>query len=150
MNSIPSNRPNQLVNALIDCLPKILQLYEAILSRLMLQIDCNAIKIQKTEWSKGQSACNGHQYDRMGSKSLRLLNCSYQDANSQTRNNGKSNLADSANKFEEIDEKSMRLAHIISDLLNEIEAGGKTNIMGTTEVIHFFLDSKRIEIIKYF
>lgn len=132
MNSIPSMRQNHLVNVLTDCIPKILQLLEVILARLILQMDCNAIKRQKVERSKIQDSYGG-QYFAMANKRLCFSNGSYREMHYLAINSNEKHT----NNYQETDERSIALAHIIIEILNTIEAGSKMTAMGTTEVLLF-------------
>lgn len=131
----PSIRLNQLVSTLSDCLPKILQLFEVILSRLVLQMEYNANQVRNSEWNPIPNSF-GKQNEMVTRKKLCLSNGNEKNCLEKWTVSD----VDECNEIKsQLNEKDLQLVHVIVELLNAIEAGEKITILRTTEVFPFTL-----------
>lgn len=119
-NYVSCIKQHQLSAALNECLPKILQILEVSLNKLILQMDTEASERSEEKFRELQNQTNNNTIQVNNShKKLKL-----------------GAYADSTEEEEDsvYVEKRLILAHTIIDLLNTIEAGAKTHVIRTSEV----------------
>uniref|UniRef100_A0A1B0BJZ1 Integrator complex subunit 5 C-terminal domain-containing protein n=1 Tax=Glossina palpalis gambiensis TaxID=67801 RepID=A0A1B0BJZ1_9MUSC len=132
-NSYTCMKQHQLMNALNECLPKILQILEVTLNKLILRMDIDSSERNMGRYREQQNQANNNTIDIDGNKNKRLrLGLNSDDWNEEEEE-------------EAYDARRLNLAHTIIDLLNTIEAGSKTNVIRTTEILKLSVLS-----VKYF
>lgn len=115
-------KQNQLIWALNECLAKILQILEVTLNKLVLHMDEQASDRSKLKFGEIQNQTNNNTIHTGGSGKRQKFALAFeQDTEGEDRN------IYVAERFV--------LAHTIIDLLNTIEAGSKTTVIRTTEVL---------------
>ncbi|KAM7364141.1 integrator complex subunit 5 omd isoform 1-T6 [Cochliomyia hominivorax] len=132
-SNLPCIRQQQLMSSLNECLPKILQILEVTLTKLILHIDATASKQNDEDVKKMQNFTNNNTIHVTSvNKKLKI--------SFHTEQKEK----ESENATIYVIERHI-LAHAIIELLNTIEAGSKTSVMRTTEVLKLAILS-----VKYF
>uniref|UniRef100_A0A1A9Z490 Integrator complex subunit 5 C-terminal domain-containing protein n=1 Tax=Glossina pallidipes TaxID=7398 RepID=A0A1A9Z490_GLOPL len=132
-NSYTCMKQHQLMNALNECLPKILQILEVTLNKLILRMDIDSSERNMGRYREQQNQANNNTIDIDGNTSKRLrLGLNSDDWNEEEEE-------------EAYDARRLNLAHTIIDLLNTIEAGSKTSVIRTTEILKLSVLS-----VKYF
>ncbi|ALC45267.1 omd [Drosophila busckii] len=126
---LPHMKPQLLLQSLNECMAKIIQIFDCTIQKLVLRMDKDASE-RSAEKFREQQANNNNK-------------------NIHDLYNGESDIkrrkldADSTN--EERDLKRMELAHLIVELLNNIEAGTRLNVLRTPLVLKLAVLS-----VKYF
>lgn len=127
-NVAPYIKAQHLNQALNECLPKIIQIFDCTVNKLVLKMDRDAaersaekFRAQQSNNNNNNDMCNGKDYGK------------------------RPKLEPGEDKAEEEDVTRMRLAHLIVDLLNNIEAGSRTNVLRTPLVLKLAVLS-----VKYF
>uniref|UniRef100_A0ABK9MKX5 Uncharacterized protein n=1 Tax=Glossina morsitans morsitans TaxID=37546 RepID=A0ABK9MKX5_GLOMM len=121
-NSYTCMKQHQLMNVLNECLPKILQILEVTLNKLILRMDIDSSERNMGRYREQQNQANNNTIDTDSNTSKRLrLGLNSDDWNEEEEE-------------EAYDARRLNLAHTIIDLLNTIEAGSKTSVVRTTEV----------------
>lgn len=120
-NNFSCMKQQELTSALNDCLPKILQILEVTLNKLILRMDSDACERSEKKFKDLQNQTNNN--------TIHVYINSYK----------KQKLGFNVNDAEDEEEteylaKRLILAHTIIDLLNTIEAGSKVQVLRTTEV----------------
>ena len=118
-NCFPYMRQHLLLNALEECLPKILHIFETTLTKLLLHMD------SEVEHQKPKNCAN---------ESVKKIKTETDESLKMDLSNESLEL-NSVEERNDRFEKRLRLAHSIMDLLNTIEAGSKTSVIRTTEVM---------------
>lgn len=113
-------KQHQLRSALNESLPKILQILEVTLEKLVLRMDAEASVRSEEKFRDLQNQTNNNTINVYNSRKKPRLGI----------------VTDICEEEEEIDYMSKRLmlAHTIIDILNTIEAGSKSQVIKTTEV----------------
>ncbi|XP_061390096.1 integrator complex subunit 5 [Musca vetustissima] len=130
-NSFSCIKQHQLSAALNESLPKILQILEVTLEKLALRMDADASARSEEKFRDLQNQTNNNTIHIYNSHKKQKLGI----------------FADYSEEEEEMEymAKRLMLAHTIIDLLNTIEAGSKTQVIKTTEVLKLAVLS-----VKYF
>ncbi|XP_034115208.1 integrator complex subunit 5 [Drosophila albomicans] len=126
-NHFPHVKPQLLTQSLNECLPKIIQILDCTIQKLVLKMDKDAAehsaeKFKLQQANNNNNNNNGYSID--GIKRAKLDSATDDDARDAAR---------------------MRLAHQIVDLLNNIEAGARANVLRTPLVLKLAVLS-----VKYF
>ncbi|KAH8273120.1 hypothetical protein KR018_004843 [Drosophila ironensis] len=118
-NVSPYLQVPQLNEALIECLPKIIQIFDCTVSKLVLRMDRDAAERSAAKFRAQQANNNNYTetYNGTGYGKRPKIE------------NGMDPLAEELAEHE--DSSRMRLAHLIVDLMNNIEAGSRTNLLRT-------------------
>ncbi|KAH8417992.1 hypothetical protein KR222_010192, partial [Zaprionus bogoriensis] len=134
-NPFPHMKSQVLTQSLNECLPKIIQILDCTVQKLVLRMDKVAAE-QSAEKFKMQQANNNNRVD-----SAYELQCNGNDAVKRA----KLETNETASIEETRDAARMRLAHLIVELLNNIEAGSRNNVLRTPLVLKLAVLS-----VKYF
>jgi len=108
-----------LNQALNECLPKILQIFDCTVNKLVLRIDRDAAE-RIADKFRAQQSKNSNNNNEL---------CNGKDYGKRTK------LEPGEDKVDDEDATRMRLAHLIVDLLNNIEAGSRTTVLRTPLVL---------------
>ncbi|XP_037828005.1 integrator complex subunit 5 [Lucilia sericata] len=126
-------RQQQLVCTLNECLAKILQILEVTLTKLILHMDAVASKRSDEKYREMQNQTNNNTIHVNGSLKKQKIEL-----------NTEENMEEAGNSAGCLTDRQV-LAHAIIDLLNTIEAGSKTTVLRSTEVLKLAVLS-----VKYF
>lgn len=125
----PYVKAPQLNQALNECLPKIIQIFDCTVNKLVLRMDKDAAERSASKFKEQQAnnnnnhVVNGKEYGKRP----------------------KLEPGEIVEEEQDDDAARMRLAHLIVDLLNNIEAGSRTNVLRTPLVLKLAMLS-----VKYF
>ncbi|XP_068152334.1 integrator complex subunit 5 [Drosophila tropicalis] len=127
-----------LTRALNECLPKIIQIFECTINKLVLRMNRDAAERSAEKFRQKQSDNTNNNLDTMPDMYNKSKNSSNKRAKMESSK-------DSRPDDDDEDLARMRLAHLIVDLLNNMEAGGRTNVLRTPMVLKLAVLS-----VKYF
>ncbi|KAH8335673.1 hypothetical protein KR074_008818 [Drosophila pseudoananassae] len=127
-NVAPYIKAPQLNQALNECLPKIIQIFDCTVNKLVLRMDKDAAERSASKF-KEQQANNNNNHMLNGKEYGKRPKLEPEDVEEE----------------QDDDASRMRLAHLIVDLLNNIEAGSRTNVLRTPLVLKLAMLS-----VKYF
>ncbi|XP_013101737.2 integrator complex subunit 5 [Stomoxys calcitrans] len=131
-NTFFSIRQHQMSTALNECLPKILQILEVTLNKLILRMDADANERSQEKFRDIQNQTNNntiHVYNSHKKQKLGVVSVDHREEDEDS----------------DYIATRLTLAHTIIDLLNTIEAGSKTQVIRTTEILKLAVLS-----VKYF
>lgn len=120
-NNVSCMKQHQLTSALNDCLPKILQILEVTLTKLVLRMDAVASERSEEKFRDIQNQTNNNTINANSSGKKQKFDLTIDDKDEEE------------NEGENVMER-LTLSHAIIDLLNTIEAGAKGTVIRTTEV----------------
>ncbi|XP_030375850.1 integrator complex subunit 5 [Scaptodrosophila lebanonensis] len=140
-NNFPHIKPQHLSQALNECLPKIIQIFDCTVNKLVLLMDRDAAMRTAAKFKEQQANNNNLEtmpdmYNGNGDSKRPKVEPSDEETMSESNSNGST---------EDCDAARMNLAHLIVDVLNTIEAGARKNIMHTPLVLKLAVLS-----VKYF
>ncbi|CAD6993473.1 integrator complex subunit 5 [Ceratitis capitata] len=152
-NSFQYMKQSLLTNVLNDCLPKILQILEVTLTKVVLRMNKLAEEngeevFKATQNNNNNNEANGERKKLKFGETDAETEAKAMDVDAQEDEKliiGVPLTDSDESEEEEKDAKRRILAHTIIDLLNTIEAGLKGSVMRTTEVLKLSILS-----IKYF
>ncbi|XP_017117415.1 integrator complex subunit 5 [Drosophila elegans] len=129
-NVAPYIKAQHLNQALNECLPKIIQIFDCTVNKLVLRMDRDAAERSAQKFRAQQSNNNNNDNNDM---------CNGKEYGKRPK------LEPEEEKVEDEDVMRMRLAHLIVDLLNNIDAGSRSNVLRTPQVLKLAVLS-----VKYF
>ncbi|EDV49193.1 integrator complex subunit 5 [Drosophila erecta] len=118
-NVAPYIKAQHLNQALNECLPKIIQIFDCTVNKLVLKMDRDAAE-RSADKFRAQQSSNNNNDDEL---------CNGKDYGKRTK------LEPGEDKADDEDATRMRLAHLIVDLLNNIDAGSRTTVLRTPLVL---------------
>lgn len=132
-NQFPHTKPQLLTQSLNECLPKIIQILDCTIQKLLLRMDKVAAELSAEKFKKQQANNNNQEtmpdlYNGNGPIKRPKLEEGEVDKTEETP-----------------DAARMRLAHLIVELLNNIEAGTRCTVLRTPLVLKLAVLS-----VKYF